>query len=958
MISLYRTINIVCLCLIFLVAGTAVQAAESSKNASVRTVIGPLLPQPVATLYVVVPDDQPVQARLVINRCYRPEADRILVRAFDPQENLTFWQYSEPGNVKDTLGPGDMEIWGIPLQIPNKPADGDLLLDNQITLKGKGVHQIRIVAGARNSAVTVELSRPLGWGVSFQNGNYSPFGVPQTLTSLYAFVPPHAEELTVLGGPVTVTDETGKALSSVEDIKSQKAVTIPVTRTSVLWKFDFPAKTSWKFRAAGFPLILCPTPEAAQAIQASVITLPDGTVVCHEFQRKIAEILPTLLTPERVGKTEELVVPLAQYREQWLADPMRNDYLLGKYGPFLSIETALKNQNLDPSSHWSGAFGGEISDWVKKADGGEGGWQIRAKKTAPENRWDRLKSVNGLWAGVSPRRSEQENLAQAVFINAPFNPYYGKKELLYRAAAGALKDLMALGEDENWRGVGADMTDYAGMMAFSVAQKTFPVFELVAPHMPPEVRAVWSEGLRHIVDRMYTEQLVTCRNQSSHFLVAFEAYAKGSGDPRYLELSRAYARRFAAGTHPAGFQIEQCGPDGSYIGMTNWHMAVYYRQSKDPVILETIRRGYRFFNHTVAPEPGDRGVLGGFNFNHRIGDGFYNEQWSGAKGILDDVLPEVGLWARSQSVPDQKEKTVNDAVKQINASLDQPAKMEGGNLTTPRYLYAAKPNLTGTWPAQEKGSYIRNLSGELIAVKRPGYYTAVYVGKPAPHNHYISPRENYRLPEASDPDNNGGEVSTRKVTPYLGGGLSFFWTPDYGSSLLSTNWSAQSRHGLVAWQADGKRYWEDYFASQYKLDEKAGVLTITGKIEGQPIQYERTYQFGDQELSVSVKLTASKAVSLKRMAEILPVAVGARKINGAEIVIAGEKNNTAQSDRIVIQDKQGKGVVVQFEQPQNLLVQRNGMKRYALQLSRVEVALPENWQAGQTILLKYKIRPL
>jgi len=71
---------------------------------------------------------------------------------------------------------------------------------------------------------------------------------------------------------------------------------------------------------------------------------------------------------------------------------------------------------------------------------------------------------------------------------------------------------------------------------------------------------------------------------------------------------------------------ESGGPDATYIGITHWHEAVYYRHSKDPVILESLRRSYRFFNHTVAPEP-DGKMLGGFNFGHRTGNGFYAEQW-------------------------------------------------------------------------------------------------------------------------------------------------------------------------------------------------------------------------------------------------------------------------------------------------------------------------------------------
>ncbi len=48
--------------------------------------------------------------------------------------------------------------------------------------------------------------------------------------------------------------------------------------------------------------------------------------------------------------------------------------------------------------------------------------------------------------------------------------------------------------------------------------------------------------------------------------------------------------------------------------------------------------------------------------------------------------------------------------------------------------------------------------------------------------------------------------------PFVGGGLTMFWTPDFGSSVLAGNWTPLTHHGLVA--TDGVtevRSWEDYF---------------------------------------------------------------------------------------------------------------------------------------------------
>ena len=62
-----------------------------------------------------------------------------------------------------------------------------------------------------------------------------------------------------------------------------------------------------------------------------------------------------------------------------------------------------------------------------------------------EKHWDTLDSIPGLYAGASERSGADNAFALAATYNDPVNPYYGKTELLYRAAAAALRDLMVLG---------------------------------------------------------------------------------------------------------------------------------------------------------------------------------------------------------------------------------------------------------------------------------------------------------------------------------------------------------------------------------------------------------------------------------------------------------------------------------------------------------------------------------
>lgn len=871
-----------------------------------QIILGPFEPSPALTVYLV--NDRPVASAHLSLGLQGKNWDRWMVRAFDPEEELSFWRFVDPASAP---------------------------LEQALTLKARGVHQVRVTAGQHQSKVTLTLPQPLGWGVSFQNGTFEQWrGQPATM---YVYVPPHAEEFEFSGltGSVRITDESGKQLVATTAGTPTKAK-VPVAKTDVVWRVDFSTLNRWSFRAAGFPVILCPTPAAARTIRASVEVMADGTVVTHKFQRRIRELLPELLQPKNVGVGEQLVVPLTTRTAEWVKEPFRNRNLL--YDVMPSIPLALRQQNVDTTNHWAGTF----TDWAA--------WM---KLPPPQNRWDRLKSVAGLESGLSIRGHTAENLARVALLDDPINPYFGKRELLYRAAAIALTDLLMVGEDEVWRGKHycADMDPYPGTMAF-VATAKAGAFALAAPHMSKEVRAVWTDALRHVIDRHVGDLLTTARNQSSHYLVTLQAFAEGSGDPRYKELAEGFAKRFVAGQHPSGFHSEELGPDGGYIGMTHWHEAVYYRMSKNPLILDSLRRSYSFFNHTVAPEPDGR-VIGASNFDHRTTLGFEAENWGGARGILDDILPEVGLWAPPAATAAAKAQAATGLTRTMSSTY----RPSHNSVEVPRYLYWSQPDRTGVWPAKEPKSFTRDIGGQMVAVKRPGYYAMVYVGKPATIDRLVK-REGLRSRFPNDAEDNGGEVvDYAKATAFLGGGLSLFWTPAYGNALLATSWSPLTHHGLVATAPDGKRYWEDYLATSYRLDAAAGTLEISGRIEKQPVAYTRSYRFADDAIEVRVKLKAEQAVALAGLFENVPVARGTAKADGAEITVAGKG--------FQVLDKHKQGMEVTLDQARPLRAQPNGLKngfnkgdgKHLLQIGRVEIELPAKLTAGQETSYSYTLRP-
>jgi hypothetical protein len=379
----------------------------------------------------------------------------------------------------------------------------------------------------------------------------------------------------------------------------------------------------------------------------------------------------------------------------------------------------------------------------------------------------------------------------------------------------------------------------------------------------------------------------------------------------------------------------------------------------------------------VAPEPDGR-PIGASNFNHRTKEGFHYEQWGGATGILDNILPEVSMykptWYLTSGPYHQSEKQLEEhrnQIRQILAkySIAPNQGLNSFNLSWTRYKYWAK-QLNGTWPALEDKSFIRNFGDELIAIKRPGYYTAIYVGKPIAGSSYR--KEDSRLWNVSLPYDISDALASPEVVkdlgnryalPMTGGGMSLFWTRDFGNSLLAQNWSPLTHHGLLACDTEGKGYYEDYFSITHELNEQKGTLTVSGRIGNKPVAYERKYTFRDYEVKIDLKLQVKKDCVFARFLEIVPIAIGGKsyKSNNPKMKLSGPKSSPSLFDSVLITDRNQKGVLLKTLEPREIKLSKgiaSHRNEEILQIARIEIPFPEKLKKGDVLRLSYSLSPL
>jgi hypothetical protein len=694
----------------------------------------------------------------------------------------------------------------------------------------------------------------------------------------------------------------------------------------------------------------------------------------------------------------------------------------------------VSNQDLSLASPWLGVLATSLfnkQECSSNFDCANGSACVNARcaqQFSPlTDRWDRFQPMEyrsednrkySLYAGRSPRGHLHYALVWAAVTSHPCNPYgplspgepLQYPELLYRGVAGALADLMVVTEDENLVGTNGSLSDpYPGYAGFAL-ENTIPVFHLASPHllsgMPDTIKGetlglgvykAWRTGLERMVQRHYYDYLTSTGNQTAHHLVSFMSFALGVQEPSdrafYDATARRWAGRLFESIRPAGYLIENDAVCTSYIGISTNMMGRYLGLTRtseagtDVKAEEAIAKIFGFFNHTVSVEP-DGGSVPGFNFSHRIGRGFDTLQYNGAK-VMADAIPEVGVWSRSTPA---KIPALRTSLQSLAVSFDANASnipLVSFPWTPDRATHYSSAFLGGyVYPAEEEESFVRNFGDEYIAVKRPSYFAGIFVGKPKGGWGVLELkiRENYRNPTTEKKLNEGGvsvedlapetgaSISAYNYNPYLGGGLSLFTTPAYGSAVAGTTWSALAQHGLVAWQG-GKRYWNDYYSTQFLLDQEQDALTVSGSIETLPFVYSRNYSFLEDRLSMTLTIQATQSISLEKFAEIIPVptctrancngAIKNRKLRGAFLDVTGgaspSNGQVVTAQKVQVLDQNSKGVTFEFTSAVPLSLQRHGLRHLyyddEFQVGRIEVQLPTTWSAGQVYTLSYSLIP-
>ena len=765
------------------------------------------------------------------------------------------------------------------------PADGviDKSWEFSVADGKPGIYQLRLaLAGGFTFDVTTEPEvsfgvmpmRTLLWATT-----------PEQFSEAYIYVPSNSEKWQVSAYADTTLTVTEDAEELLHLEYPEGKGEIIVGKTPSLWSVNLRMGGSAFLRSCGVPTILCPDEATARNIRGSAEFLPDGTQVWHKFQKQVFKQMRQLSPADLECEAARSFAPRL---DELLKEPVRNAGLFQNYGALYHTRFTLESQNLDRDSIWFGS----LHRWKKYEEQGV--------------RWDQWSSFPDFCLSST---GLPNNLAAAYAVPARVNPFGGDEKLRNRAMLAAFADLLRIHEDDTCKNAtDADMDPYASLTGFPMNQNYAFPYALCAKDLSPELRALWTEAYRHPIDR-YPFHRVSCENQSAHWLAAHYAlHVVGEVEADYDRLAHDYCVMMCdPELNPfmkTGYQQEAYGPDATYQGLTCSGIAQYYAWSGDEAAKEGLRIIYEFFNHTVAPEP-DGYVWGASNFAHRTQYGWQHPQYGAGLTMMAGALPEAGLWRHNADPTDeaniaQAAASVTSAVNRVydQAPYDSGQFMGGaaGAIYTGAYLrwlnYPESVDRSGVLPVVREDNFTKNFNDEFFAIRRPAYYALIYTGHTA--GEWVKARISF---------------TANQYWPRTGGGLSLFWTPDYGSAIVSMNYTAYMNHQVLAELGDGKLSWPDYWSVAHEWDEEAGALTVTSKMFDLPISMVRKHNFLAEGIKEELTITFDEDVAVEGLFEQIPLL---KNKPGFELQVIGSEESCAG---LWTGAESGEGCLIRFDEP-------------------------------------------
>jgi len=797
-----------------------------------------------------------------------------------------------------------------------------------------GVYKIVVSGNRANEPVGLEL--PAGMRYAYMGCDILTTDT-DVLRRAYLYVPRHVStfgiDLAKVYGTrgvertLRVFHETGQEIASTSLKDKHNVVEITPARRDVVYRLEVNGTGRFSLIFSGVPGILASDPDTVRTIKAGAVYLDEGVTVQHAFLKPLWEELKAIRRRD-LTFTERVLDAAAFAKDR----PRRHAQLLGNYGPLSNVPVIVELQNVDPASPWFGSV--DL-------------WQTHSKESTadPRNPLAPFPEVTR-WGGAGA-------LALAYAYQHPCNPYAGDRVLRDRALASAILQLLRLDESEVIveKTARTSANKWGGYHFFYLYHVVTPLW-ILRDELPDRLREAWVTTAERIAQKhAYFHASVT--NQWAIPLLTHYLMGRLTGKARYVRLVDEHINLLTTdaytdyvGQSPSGFYRESRGCDGGYNSMSVFYLSCLYHFTRDERLLASLKRSFELRSLMTVSEPDGR-VLAATSFNTRTPSSFAHPFYPDTV-IMAPFIAEASDWLRRVEPPPDKVHSITwhlTRPDEVEASIrhwvahkltvDNRQRIGGaGDLTVHLFEHIDDPVrlVEEPLPCEKPGSFVRDVAGDFLVIKRPSYYTYLYTS-PLAAEYYL-----------------------KKVRQ--GGGLSLVWTPTMGVSLFGINADHLHHHGLSGTTEDGKPFTSCTTRSEkWERDaQDGGRVTVSGAIRGAPLKFTRTYAFDDDHIGVRLEVTATQAFAPRDVAVQFPYlekpALNAVWADGTPME-PGERTTTTGWHWEAHAGK----LSVQFDAEQTILVDADAVKTGQGPVRAIRVALPTQWTPGQTQVLSYRLQP-
>jgi hypothetical protein len=586
------------------------------------------------------------------------------VRAEDIPEHVDCLLWNQGGDVRGCgmlaayPAPGPKKIVVVrTTSVPIKEDFAPITLIKVVDPDGHTVNAVDVSDATQNEQ-HVDLTVPSGkagiWRVSVQGGrtgDHISFFLPPTAVwgirgemalgletrtphNGWLWIPSGTSELLMeltAGGNVALFNQQGERLPPQQEVRRQvwRWNELP-TNVAVRIALDPQVKS---LAIDGIPDLICPNAQSATLLHGDSQEV-SGVLVEGPIQAQARRCMLACLQ-------RDLAVHL-EFNKALPRDPallLPTLQLYGQYAPLSGLSYTCGLQSLNPQDSDFGA--------IRAPDGGQKSTTLHGSVHSPFD------------AG---------NLAVALTSNLPNNPAFCDQALYNRAILLAFYHLVHLQGDDLIREGDLGINDYPMTHSFFVYEGALArAYLLLKDHIDAETARVWRDALIAVADRLGNYHGYET-NQWWHVILGHLTVYRATGEIRYRRwferltnelLSGPSGAALKFGQHPAGYFLEEFGPDGLYDAISETLLVEAFHNYRslpdaDAKLVkrmeDAIARNLTFCSCHWMVQP-DGSLIGPTAQNARKIPPFANQGWPGSQ-LARDIFPlATAKWLLPQAPP-------------------------------------------------------------------------------------------------------------------------------------------------------------------------------------------------------------------------------------------------------------------------------------------------------------------